>query len=65
LEFLNVIAKLLNTKVLVPIGKSLKILENSTTPRTLDYQPETAISHVFSCSYQELDGVWLGCLYHR
>jgi hypothetical protein len=27
----------------------------STTPRTLEYQPETAISHVVNFSYQELE----------
>jgi hypothetical protein len=54
LEFISVIAKLLNTKMLVPIRKSLKMLRNSTTPRTLEYQPETAMSHVINRSYQEL-----------
>jgi hypothetical protein len=41
--------------VLVPISRSLKILRNSTTPRTLEYRPETAISHVINCSYQEFE----------
>jgi hypothetical protein len=53
LEFINVIAKLLNTEVLIPIRKLLKVLGNSTTPHAWEYQPETAISHV-SRSYQEL-----------
>jgi hypothetical protein len=55
LEFISVIAKVLNNKALVPIRASLKILRNSTTPRTLEYQPATAISHVVNHPYQEFE----------